>query len=757
MIVDAQSLIRELIDWFDRWPLNAAASRDAWRMTQAVHPYEHLFSPITINRLELKNRLIMGPMGNLAMVEPSGRPSEAMVAYFAERARGGVGLIMTGLVPTSPDIDPSVLPRDGAAWFPRINGVRSVLAGWRDLAERVHAHGAPIFIQLTAGLGRVGSPECVRARWRLPVSASWNPNFYVPPVPCRRLSDRAVRRIVRDIGQAAADAQECGLDGVHLHGHEGYLLEQFANTAFNRRRFGRYADWQALGLDAVSEIRRRCGQAYPIAYRIDLSLALRETYGDRLEREPELRRFQQERSVAMSLAYIRALVAAGVDMIDVDLGCYENWWLPHPPGPMPPGAYLRVARCVRDYLAAEAVTSGAGLPVAVAAVGKLGYPDLAEGALRDGNCDMVMLARPLLADPHWPRKAFAGRVADITPCIGDHEACLKEIVEGGHLQCAVNPRTGFETVYPADPPPAAKSKRIAVVGAGPAGITAACLAAARGHHVSLFERADRIGGWLRAGSVPAIKFDVANYLTHLERRVGQAMHMHGLVRHLSTAVTAETLRTGGFDAVICCTGSMPIRPAMAETAAIPSVLATDLLLAPALAAGAREVVVVGGGDVGCETAHLLAFEYGKQVTIVEQSCALMASTSTANRGYLLHALERQGVTLLTAARVDRISAGGVEIVRNKSPTVPAPGAVWRPILPRNIPIPFTRRPEVVEERITLRADLVVFAVGMTPDARLYHACVSTQVADEICNIGDSFQVGAVAAATRAGYVTALAL
>lgn len=757
MGLNSQALIAELVDWFEMWPQDASSSTATWAMTDRLHPYVHLFSPITINQLTLKNRLIMGPMGNLSMVDPSGRPSAAMIAYFTARARGGVGLIISGLVPASPTSDPSVLQPGGVAWFPRIDGARSVLAGWRDLAESIHAHGARFFIQLTAGLGRVGSPECLPVRWRLPVSASWNPNFYVPQIPCRPLADRAVRRIVRDMGQAAVNAQACGIDGIHLHGHEGYLLEQFANPAFNRRWHGRYADWQAFGLDIVHEIRRRCGPTYPIMYRIDLSLVLRETYGDRMDSDPTLHRFQRERTVAMSLAYIRNLVTAGVDMVDVDLGCYENWWLPHPPGPMPPGAFLRVAKCVKDDLAAHCVTSNAGHAVPVVAVGKLGYPDIAEHALREASCDMIMLARPLLADPDWPRKAFAGRVQDIAPCIGDHEACLNEIVRGGHLQCAVNPRTGFETLYPANPPTAQTARRIAVVGAGPAGITAACLAAARGHSVVLFERQASIGGWLRAGAAPAIKFDVANYLAYLEQKVRDAARHDGLECRLSTDVTPDLLVTGGFEAVVCCTGSTPVSPTVPCVASVPVVQATDLLLNPALAIGAHHIIIVGGGDVGCETAHMLAFEYAKQVTVVERSDALMQNSCMSNRGYLSHVLSRKGVTLLTASKVQRIAATGVEIIRNVSPAIPSPSQVWRPILPQNIHNPFAHHPTQIEQSMTLTADLVVFAVGLRPNDSLHRSCIQKCIAPEIHNIGDSFRVGRVFDATKAGYATSSTL
>ena len=464
-----EQVLRDLVASFDNWFADEAALGRG-RMTQALHPYTALFSPIQVNALTLKNRLVMGPMGNIGMADELGRPSPRMIRYFVERARGGVGLITSGLVPVSQGTDPAVTEVGDRSLFPRLDNSRTLFPPWRELAQAIHAYGARFFVQLTPGLGRVGSPECLVKKHRLPVSASWNPSFYMPQIPCRPLTDGECRRIIARAGQAAADAQALTIDGVYLHGHEGYLLEQMTNPAFNRRKLGRYADWQAFGVELVREIRRRTGAHYPLMYRIDLSLALNATYGDRMSQIASLRKFRDERTVAETLDYMAALVAAGVDMFDVDLGCYDNWWLPHPPGSLPPGLYLGIAKIVKDDFAARGLRTNAGLPVPVVAVGKLGYPDLAERALREGLCDLVMLARPLLADPQWPAKAFAGRVGEIIPCIGDQEACLAELFAGGHVQCAVNPRTGLEDVLPADPPPAARPKRVAVVGAGPAGI-----------------------------------------------------------------------------------------------------------------------------------------------------------------------------------------------------------------------------------------------------------------------------------------------
>ncbi|MDR2471158.1 MAG: enoate reductase, partial [Treponema sp.] len=271
--------VQKLVDRYGDWFLEEEKAGSfsellgRARMSKKLHPYTSLFSPVQINRLTLKNRIVMAPIGNISMCDETGRPAEKMLQYFYERARGGAGLITTGLVPVSHGIDHSITEPGDLSYFPRIDRSRSVFAGWRDLAQGVHAFGSRIFIQLSAGLGRVGNPQCLLTRRRLPGSASWNPSFYIPQIPCAPLSGGKLRKIIRNMGQAAADAKTAGIDGAYLHGHEGYLLEQMTNGAFNRRLLGRYANKEAFGLDCVREIRRRCGPDYPVMYRIDLSLA----------------------------------------------------------------------------------------------------------------------------------------------------------------------------------------------------------------------------------------------------------------------------------------------------------------------------------------------------------------------------------------------------------------------------------------------------------------------------------------------------
>lgn len=761
------ALVQQLVGSYDNWPASRENASEkpglcgsSARMTQELYPYDRLFSPIKINKLTIKNRIVMAPMGNIDMCEETGRPNDMMLQYFFARAKGGCGLLTTGLVPVSHGIDSTVTELDGLTYFPRIDRSRTVMPGWRDLAQGVHAHGSRIFVQLTAGLGRVGNPQCLLTQKKLPISASFLPNYYIPAIPCMRLSDRKLRRIVTNIGQASADAHAMGIDGVYLHGHEGYLIEQLSNPAFNHRKLGRYADWRRFGLDMVAEIRRRVGPDYPIMYRIDLSLALEETYDEETLGSTYLGRMRGGRTVEQTLSYMEELVAAGVDVFDVDLGCYDNWWMPHPPASMPAGCFVPVARAVRERFAADSVRSNAGLPVPVVAVGKLGYPDVAERALREGSCDMVMLGRPLLADPEWPNKAFAGRVADIRPCIGCQEGCLNEFVEGGHPQCAVNPRCSFEHLMPESPAPAKSPKRVAVVGAGPAGMVCALAASRRGHAVTLIDASDKLGGKLVAAGAARIKFDVENYRVYLERQVRKQADEGNLTLELGHAATKDALAAARYDAIVCAAGAheaTPPIPGLSELVdAGLAVPATRLLREPELLGQARSVTVIGGGAVGCEVAQWLAVERNvSQVSVVEMLPHMMQGTCTANRGHLLHALAGHDVRLLNMTRVERVeqTLGGtlLHVSRNRHKNVPDPYVSWTPILPENVVNPLA--PKVGDDwhEEVIASDLVVIACGGQADDSLFYELQQTHAAPELRNIGDGFAPGRILEAVRAAY------
>ncbi|MEA5094131.1 MAG: FAD-dependent oxidoreductase [Sedimentibacter saalensis] len=752
------ALVQELIDSYGNWVSDGKRSQQSMgSMTKNLYPYDSIFSPIRVNHLVIKNRIVMAPMGNIDMCEETGRPNDKMLQYFFARAKGGTGLLTTGLIPISHGIDNSITEMGKLSYFPRIDRSRTVQAGWRDLAQGCHAFGSRIFIQLTPGLGRVGNPQCLVNELKFPVSASWNPNFYISQIPCARISDGKLKKIVKNTGQAAADAKACGLDGVYLHGHEGYLLEQMTNPAFNRRKMGRYANWKQFGIDLVTEIRNRTGPAYPIMYRIDLSLALNETYGSTMEKESALKKFTNGRSIEDTLEYMEDLVRAGVDMFDVDLGCYDNWWLPHPPAGMPAGCFLQISKYAKDYFNNKGIKSNAGVEVPIVAVGKLGYPDLAEQALRDNMCDMVMLGRPLLADPEWPNKVYAGKVEEICPCIGCQEGCINEFVDGGHPQCAVNPRTGFEDVHTAIPADAKIKKHIAVIGAGPAGCNFALQAAARGHKVDLYEKSGSIGGKMNPGSTPKGKFDFNNYRMYVEATVIKAAEEGMIDIFLNTECDLDTLKKKSYDTIVTAIGTKAAELNVPGYENMKTAQATELLENPELLGEAKKVVIIGGGVVGCETAYWLSFEKNMDVTVLEMLPYLMDGACTANRGHLIYYMKKNGVKLINMAMVKGFENSKVKISRNTHKNVPNPYNTWQPILPKNIENPLAPKVKDEYQEEFLDADLVVFAMGGKPDDSLYYALQEAHAAHEIYNIGDSFTAGRVLEANRAAYNLAVKL
>lgn len=757
--MDYESKIQSLIDSYGDWWKKGF---EAPEMTNKLYPYEKMFSPVKINKLTVKNRLVMAPMGNICMCDETGRPSPKMLKYFEERAKGGVGLITSGLIPVSYGIDKSLIELGDLTYFPRIDRSRTVFAPWRDLAAMCHAHGSMFFIQLTPGLGRVGNPQCLVTQHSFPRSASFNPNWYMKDVPCLRLSDRSCRKIIKRIGQGSADAKACNIDGVYLHGHEGYLLEQMTNPAFNRRKLGHFANWMNFGIDMVKEMRRRVGPDFPIMYRIDISLALNATYGERMNCQSPLKKFKNERTADQTLNYMVELVKAGVDMFDVDLGCYDNWFLPHPPSSMPAGCFLDVAEIAKQYFKDKGILSNKGIEVPIVAVGKLGYPDFAEKALRDNKCDMVMLGRPLLADADWCNKAYAGNVSKIRPCIGCQEGCLNEFVDGGHPQCAVNPRTAFEEEYPREVAKANTSKTVAVIGAGPAGIVAAETLLLRGHKVDLYEKADKVGGNLNPASKGKIKFDVKNYLVYLNGVVEDLKKNPDFKLLLKTTATPASLKAKGYDVVITASGTRQCRPPESCVPGIKNanvLYAVDFINNPELIKGAKNVVVVGGGIVGVETAYILKYEMGIDCKVVEMQKFIMNHACTANRGHIIHYLEKAGVELMNCTKLVKIEDNKVVVSENTHKSVPDPYNTWGPILPENIENPMDALRPFKEKNVekTLDADYVLLAMGVASENELYYSCVKENVASEVYNIGDSFRGARVFEAVRSAYRKAVSI
>ncbi|MGE5397361.1 MAG: FAD-dependent oxidoreductase [Chitinophagales bacterium] len=704
--------------------------------------FSKLFEPGEIGNCRLKNRIIMAPMGNINMADPIGRPLPKMIEYFTERARGGTGLIITGLIPVSFGIDPTVSEDNDTTYFPRIDGTsRTRMAGWRDLAAAVHAYDAKIFIQLTAGMGRVGSPESA-LKGKIPKSASWNKNFYVPQVPHLPFSNRSLKKMITSFGQCAINAKISGFDGVQLHGHEGYLLDQITSLPWNRRKLGRYRNRFQFGVDVVQEIKEKCGDEFPIIYRLDLTQALQESYGDKVFSQ----RFKgKERVIEEGLEFCRVLAEAGVDAFDVDKGCYDNWFYAHPPGYFDDIPYVEeMAGRLKSYF------KELGISRPVIAVGKMGKPQRALEVLDKGWADFVMLGRPLLADPYWPQKVRENRIQEITHCIGDQEGCIHSFVLGGHICCSVNPYVGFEDTKRVTI--AEKKKKVAIIGAGPGGCEAARTAFARGHQVTIFEKGERVGGQLYTGSRMIIKHDLALYVENLQYQMN-LLEQKGLQIQYNSEARLTDLK-GQYDVIICATGLTPIIPKIEGLDSVSYCEVRELLNRNmALPDGIKCITVVGGGLVGCELAYSLALEKHLQITVVEMQPDLMKGAVHSNRAMLLWMMMGRGapsgksedrlaepIKIYNASTVVRFEKGKVFIRANKDRYDPY--TPWSTLLADNVHNPFAKKLNLDKaEIISIPTDYVVFATGGRGNSTLYYDLLKENAAPEIYCIGDAREPG----------------
>jgi len=625
--------------------------------------FEKLFEPISIGKVDIKNRIAMAPMVPGGMVNRDGGPTQRAMDYYAERAFGGVGLIITGCTEVSDLMEPRT-----TLMF--VNPASC--SAFSELAESVHYYGTRIFVQLTAGLGSVIVGPTIDGGFR-PVSASAISAFWRPNVVSRALTTDEVEEIVDAFGKAAELLKTAGIDGIELHGHEGYLFDQFTTAIWNKRNDkygGSLEDRLRFPIEALNAIKDRAGKDFPVVYRYGLKHYMKGPGTGALPHEDYV---EVGRDVAEGLEMAKLLEKAGFDGLHVDAGSYESWYWAHPP-------IYQSHGCMVD-MAAEAKKC---VTIPVIAVGRLGIPELAEKVVAEGKADMVALGRALLADPHWPKKAHQGRVEEICPCIGCHDGCLyRELETSKHISCAVNPVAGRERLYALQM--VAQPQKVLIAGGGVAGMEAARVAAIRGCEVTLYEKGEKLGGHLIPGSVPDFKQDINRlldwYNTQLERV--------GVKIKLQVEVTPEFIRREKPDKVIVATGSTPIVP---DVPGIEKPIVTsciDLLL------GRKKtgeiVVVIGGGLVGCETALWLANQ-GKRVSIVEILPEIPTGDMChANQFMLLDLLKNKEVEFMTNTSLEAVMDEGVNVVD------------------RN----FTRK--------TVLCDTVALALGLKPERGLYES------------------------------------
>jgi 2-enoate reductase len=595
--------------------------------------YDALFEPVTIGRVVIKNRIAMAPMGLIGLTDRDGSPTQRAINYYVERARGGVGLIITSLFKVENEIETT------RGYFPLIS--ECSLAPLAELCETVHALGTKIFVQLTAGFGRVGRTEVFRNH---PVSASQIPHYWDPSIMCRALDTEEVEAIVRGFGHAAEILATAGADGIELHGHEGYLFDQFTTAVWNKRedRYGgNFRARLAFPLEVLAEIKKRLGPGFSVQYRFGLKHYIKGLRAGALKGE---RFVEAGRDVEEGLQMARLLEEAGFDALHVDAGCYDSWYWAHPPLYQEHGCMADMAARAKEVV-----------KIPVIAVGRLDVPDLAERIVKEGKADIVAIGRGLLADPYWPRKAQEGATGEIRPCIGCHDRCLSGRARWGRpLGCSVNSACGRETSYRLRS--ADKGRKVLIVGGGLAGMEAARVAAVRGHSVILYEKENRLGGHVREASIPDFKKDLRNLIRWYEGELKK----FDVKIWLDTEATEALIDEEKPDAVLIATGSQPLIPHLPGIDGAHVVTCVDLLRG--MRRSEDQVAIVGGGLMGCEVALWLA-QQGRRVTVVEMLPEVMAADnplpSRMNRIMLLDLLAHYRVRVMTNANVREITPEGV--------------------------------------------------------------------------------------------------
>ena len=591
-----------------------------------------LFTPLSIGKVSIKNRFAMAPMGPLGLGDEQGGFNQRGIDYYTARARGGTGLIITGVTFVDNTIEEHGMPNCPNSTYNPVQFVRTA----REMTERVHAYNARIFLQMSGGFGRVTIPTNLGEF--PPVAPSPIQHRWLDKT-CRGLTVDEIHELVRDFGEGAYNAKRAGFDGVQIHAvHEGYLIDQFAISLFNQRTDeygGSLENRLRLAREIVEEIKRRCGQDFPVMLRYSpksFIKALREGAlpGEEFE--------EKGRDLPEGVEAAKLLVSYGYDALDVDVGSYDAWWWSHPPMYQKKGLYMPYAKLVKE-----------NVNVPVLCAGRMDDPDMAEGAVMDGVCDIISLGRPLLADPDYVNKLRRGERKCIRPCISCQEGCMGRIQEYSMVNCAVNPQAARERVTAYNP--VLKAKHVLVIGGGVAGCEAARVLAERGHKPEIMERSDYLGGNLLAAGAPSFKEDDIALVRWYENE----MQRLNVPVHFNAPVDPASKLYDEYDAVIVATGATPKKFPLGENA--PVYTATDALLGKT-PIGER-VTVVGGGLVGCETALWLAQE-GKHVTIVEALDRLMAVNKPlchANSEMLERLLPFHGVETLVSSSVQKYENG----------------------------------------------------------------------------------------------------
>ncbi len=575
-------------------------------------------SPIKIGAVELKNRYIVPAMG-AHLSESNGQVSERTIDYYVARAKGGYGLIITEF--TCIDTIGMAMPGQLGIWDD------SFIPGHKKLTEEIHKNDGLIFCQLHHA-GRLSYSMVTGNKPVGPSPVASPSNKEIP----RELKTEEVYELIEKFSDGAVRAKKAGYDGVELHGAHQYIIAQFMSSYSNKRldEFGgHFQNCMRFPIEIIKKIKEKCGEDFPVSIRISAEESEHDSWGIR-----------QARMAA------KALEEAGADVISISIGgAYGTSYKTLAPQAIPTGFNAVNSAFIKEMLK---------IPVIV--TGRIVDPYIAEDIIVSGSADIVSLGRPSLADPEFPNKVKENRIDEIIPCV----ACLQRCAgTGGRdewdtgVSCTYNPFTGKEGILKFVSPD--KPKQIAIIGAGPAGLETAWVAAKRGHLVTVFDKADRPGGQIAVGARPPYKQEllkaVQTYMT-----LGKK---YGVTYKFCIEVTPEAVVD--FDEIVLATGGVPIRPAFEGLDEAGVVQAVDILEGNELAGD--KVIIIGGGQVGVEIGEMLANQ-NRQVTIVEMKDGI-AKEEHPDIRYLVHQrLNKYGVNILTNTKVKGLSKGNVTVEKD---------------------------------------------------------------------------------------------
>ena len=647
--------------------------------------YPLLFSPGKIGGLTIKNRIAM-TAASASLSQPDGTMTEEMLAYYEARARGGVGLIITEM--TCVDEDRGVL------FYRELNAAREEnIDAFRQLADRIHPYGTKIFAQLF----HPGANADPKLNPVLPLLSA-SPARGKKRGEARETTVEEIHDIVKKFGQAALRVKTAGFDGVEVHAAHHYLLHSFLSPVTNHRtdQYGGSLENRTRILrEIVEEIRRTCGPDFPLMFRVSIEEYIgRDGY-----------------HADTGIRICQMLEAWGVDAINASASGTDSK-LSQSVEPMhyPQGWRKHLPKAVKGAVS-----------IPVLAVALIREPAYAEKLLEEGVLDFAASARSHLADPEWANKAGEGREEDILPCISCM-ACFEKWAVDGHITCAVNPETGYESLLPPLKEDGA-GRLVVVLGAGPAGLEAAWIAARRGFRVILFEKGDEPGGQLRLAALVPRKEKVRWLSDSLLHRCEQA----GVELRCGCAPTLDELRELSPYAVLDATGGRPKRPDAIEGVHSPMVCTPPEVITGAVDIREESVVVVGSGMTGLETAEILSeLSRNNAVLVLEAAPRVAPGVYGSNRNAVTGLLEQNNVVFLCSRTLTRIGTD----------------RIWF-------------RDTGTGEEYVYPCDRVVLSLGTEP-ADPYGGALPT-VCDRVFSVGDSDRGGQIWDAVRTGYRTARAL